>query len=95
MFATLSKARKIHLSLKDGKMDTMSTFLAIAQIIVSILLTGAILLQAQGTGLGSSWGGGGETYHTKRGVEKVVFGFTGVAIVVFVILSIANIMYRN
>ncbi len=61
----------------------------ILQIVISVLLTGAILLQNQGTGLGATWGGGGETYHTKRGVEKVLFYATGVLLVLFLITSIA------
>jgi protein translocase SecG subunit len=63
--------------------------------VLAISITGAILLQAQGTGLGTTWGGGGETYHTKRGIEKVVFVFTIVAIVLFVIVSIANVLFRS
>ncbi|HZZ98962.1 MAG TPA: preprotein translocase subunit SecG [Candidatus Saccharimonadia bacterium] len=50
------------------------------------------MLQAQGAGLGSSWGGGGESYHTKRGIERVLFGFTIVGIVLFVILSVINVL---
>lgn len=69
----------------------MANTLSIAQIILSILLTGAILLQAQGAGLGTTWGGGGETYHTRRGIEKIVFVFTIVGIGLFIILSIANL----
>lgn len=68
--------------------------LEVAQIVVCVLMTGAILLQAQGSGLGSSWGGGGETYHTKRGLEKVIFGFTLLAIVAFTGLSIALLLVR-
>lgn len=70
----------------------MREVLLIAQIVVSVLLTGAILLQAQGSGFGTSWGGGGETYHTKRGVERVVFIFTIVSVAVFAALSVANLM---
>ncbi len=69
-----------------------NTFLSVAQIIVSVLITASILLQAQGSGLGSSWGGGGETYHTKRGVERIVFIFTIVAIIAFFVLSMANLV---
>jgi len=72
----------------------MRTPLLIAQIIVSVLVTSAILLQAQGSGLGTSWGGGGETYHTKRGVERVVFVFTIIGVIVFAALSIANLVIR-
>ena len=73
----------------------MNTPLAIAQIITAILLTGAILLQAQGSGLGSTWGGGGETYHTRRGVEKVIFIFTIIAIIVFAGLALANLFLQG
>jgi protein translocase SecG subunit len=73
----------------------MLNALAIAQIIVSVLLTGAILLQAQGSGLGSTWAGGGETYHTKRGVERVIFFSTIVLIVLFTALSLANLVVRT
>lgn len=72
----------------------MREVLLIAQIIVSVFLTGAILLQAQGSGLGTSWGGGGETYHTKRGVERVVFVLTIVGVVIFATLSVANLVVR-
>ncbi len=70
----------------------MNTPLLVAQIIVAVLITGAILLQAQGSGLGSTWSGGGETYHTKRGAEKVIFIFTIIAIAIFIGLSIANLV---
>lgn len=73
----------------------MNLPLSIAQIVLSVLITGSILLQAQGSGLGSSWGGGGETYHTKRGVEKVVFVFTIIAIALFVVLSIVNLAIQS
>lgn len=69
----------------------MSTFLIFAQVLLSVLITAAILLQAQGSGLGSTWGGGGETYHTKRGLEKVLFYFTIGAVAVFIVLSIVTV----
>lgn len=70
----------------------MKETMLILQIVLSVLLIGAILLQAQGAGLGTTWGGGGESYHTKRGIERVLFGFTVVGIVLFVILSITNFL---
>lgn len=66
--------------------------LLIAQIIISAITVVLILLQAQGTGLGATWSGGGETYHTKRGVEKLVFYLTIFFIALFIITSIANIV---
>lgn len=70
----------------------MKIFLSIAQIVLSVLLVAAILLQSQGSGLGSAWAGGGETYHTKRGLEKVIFYFTIVGTVLFALLSVANLV---
>lgn len=70
----------------------MKTYLNIAQIAVSVLLVTAILLQAQGSGLGAAFGGDGNAYRTKRGVEKVLFRSTIVLAVAFFGLAIATIL---
>ena len=70
----------------------MKNILLIVQIILSSIIVVSVLLQAQGTGLGSTWGGGGETFHTRRGVEKVVYYLTMVALALFVVTSIAVIV---
>lgn len=67
----------------------MHQALLVTQIILSVLLTVAILLQSQGSGLGASWGGGGETYHTRRGLEKVLFYFTIGGVAAFIMVSIS------
>ncbi len=61
----------------------MYQILLIIQAIISIGLLICIILQPQGTGLGNAWAGGGETYHTRRGIEKVIFGLTIVLAVLF------------
>lgn len=61
--------------------------LLVAQIIVSVLLVICILPQGQGGGLGSAFGGA--SYHTRRGLEKGLFGITIVAAVIFTGLSLA------
>ena len=67
----------------------MRIFLIVAQIVVSCLLAGLILLQANGTGLGNSalFGGSGEFYSSKRGVERAVFAGTIVLTALFATLS--------
>ncbi len=70
----------------------MQQVLLIAQIILSVIITVSILLQAQGSGLGTTWGGGGETYHTKRGLEKVLVYVTIGSITLFTILSVAALL---
>ncbi|MBI2612177.1 preprotein translocase subunit SecG [Candidatus Gottesmanbacteria bacterium] len=64
----------------------MSTFIIILQAIISLSLIILILMQAKGVGLGKAWGGTGEFYKNRRGVEKVVFRATiGVAILFFAV----------
>ena len=59
---------------------------------IAVLLTGAILLQARGTGLSSVFGGESTFYHTRRGVEKIIFWATVVLAVLFVATSIASFL---
>lgn len=64
----------------------------VTQIILAILLTVAILLQARGQGLGSTFGGGGELYRTKRGFERLLFTVTIILAVLFVVNSLINVV---
>lgn len=65
----------------------METYIYIAQIVVSVFIVVFILLQNRAEGLGSMFGGGGEVFRTKRGLEKFLYYGTIVLIGVFVILS--------
>lgn len=70
----------------------MQNILLVAQVVLAVFVTVAILLQAQhGTGFGSTWKGGGETYHTRRGLEKVIFYFTIIAVVCFIAVALIGI----
>ena len=66
----------------------MQTYFNVAQIILSVALILAVLLQVRGGGLGGIFGQPDTVYRTKRGVEKTLFQFTIVLIVLFVIISI-------
>ncbi len=66
----------------------MSTSFEIAQIIISVALIGAILLQAKGSGLGSVFGGDGSVFRTRRGAEKGLFQLTIILAIFFGLLSI-------
>jgi preprotein translocase subunit SecG len=70
----------------------MKNYLIIAQIVVAVLMMGGILLQSRGAGLGTAFGGEGNVYRTKRGVEKVVFRATVVMSVIFLALSLATVV---
>lgn len=65
-------------------------WLNILQIIICLALIGLILLQAKGTGLSSAFGGQSQQYHSKRGVEKMVFYCTIILAVIFIGLSLIN-----
>jgi preprotein translocase subunit SecG len=65
--------------------------LPIIQILLSILLTGAILLQQRGTGLGMAFGGEGNVFRTKRGVEKGLFYASIGLAVLFFVTAILNV----
>lgn len=62
--------------------------LNILEIIVAILLISVILLQSQGSGLSSSFGGKGELYRSKRSFEKFLVWVTIILSVSFAVLSI-------
>ena len=66
----------------------MNAILAIGQIIVSVGLMAAILLQSRGAGLGSAFGGDSSVYRSRRGIEKTLFQFTIALGVLFVVFSI-------
>lgn len=72
----------------------MKKALVSAQILLSLILIAAIILQARGTGLGNVWGGGGVSYHSKRGLEKILFWVTIVSAALFLIASIFNILVK-
>ncbi len=63
-------------------------YIYIAQILVSILLSVVILLQAKGSGIGSALGGGTSgSFRTRRGVEKTLFQLTIVIAILFLIVA--------
>jgi len=69
----------------------MKPALLLFQIALAVLITVLVLLQSQEGGMGATWRGGGETYHTRRGVERVVFLLTIIAVTLFALVSIGVI----
>lgn len=66
----------------------MRQFVPVIQVVVGVLLSVCVLLQAKGTGLGHS--ASGMAYHARRGMEQLLFKATIVLAVIFVLASIAN-----
>ena len=77
----------------DGGPHRVNPFLAIGQIIVSIALIAAILLQSRGTGLSGTFGGDSAVYRSRRGVERRLWQFTIVLFVLFVLFSLASFIF--
>jgi len=69
----------------------MHQIVLVIQIVVSIAVISVILLQAKGVGLCRAWGGDGEFYKSRRGVEKFIFQLTVFFIIIFLITSVLNL----
>jgi len=73
----------------------LTTYLNIAQIIVSVALIVLVILQGKGSSAGRMFGGGGDSvFRTRRGIEKVMFQVTIVVIVLFVSISVASVLWQ-
>ena len=73
----------------------MQTALNIVQIVVSVALILAILLQVKGGGIGGIFGQAESVFRTRRGVERWLFLGTIILVVIFVVLSIVNMLAPN
>jgi protein translocase SecG subunit len=73
------------------QMTQLATILPWAQIVLSVLLIIAILMQRSEAGLGGTFGGdmSGSSFSTKRGAEKWLFIATIVLAVLFAVSSLA------
>lgn len=68
----------------------MEKYFFIAQIIISVVLIVVLLLQVRGGGLGGIFGQADTTFRTRRGLEKTLFQFTIVLVLVFIALAILS-----
>lgn len=70
----------------------MKELLQIAQVALAVLLVAAILLQNRGAGLSGVFGGAGNIYRTKRGIEKSLFFATIAISVLFFVVALASVV---
>lgn len=75
-------------------METIRTVLPYVQIILSILLVAAILLQQRGSSLGGAFGGDNfsAAYHKRRGAELFLYRFSVVVAILFVTSVFLSVM---
>lgn len=70
---------------------SMKFLLTTLQVIVGITLIAAILLQQKGTGLGTVFGGAGNVFSTKRGIDKILFRATIFLSVLFFVIALSSL----
>jgi preprotein translocase subunit SecG len=68
----------------------VNPILGLGQIIVSVALIAAILLQNRGTGLSGTFGGDSAVYRSRRGVERRLWQFTIVLLVLFILFALIS-----
>lgn len=75
----------------------MSLYVNIIQIILSVALIAAIVLQSKGAGLGGLGGGseGGGVFRARRGVEQLLFNLTIVLAIAFFVTAVINVVVTN
>jgi protein translocase SecG subunit len=70
----------------------MDSFLLASQLFVSMILVSLVLLQPGTEGKSSFMGGAGETYHTRKGIEKLLYYATIFFLLLFVVNSVALLL---
>lgn len=77
-------------------MTIIANILPYSQIILSIILIVAILLQQSNAGVGGALGGGDGDglYHTRRGFDKFIFIVTIVVAILFATSAIIAVLIK-
>lgn len=73
----------------------LPSVLPTAQIVISVFIVAAVLLQPSSAGIGGALSGGqdgGSAFHTKRGFEKFLFLATIVLSILFAALGVLAIL---
>ncbi len=70
----------------------IDSILQIITIGSAVLIVLSILLQQRGASLGAGFGGSGELYTTRRGIDKNLFEVTIILAVIFVLSILAGLI---
>lgn len=73
--------------------DIVMELINIVQAVIAIGLITTILMQNRGAGLSGLFGGGGNVYATKRGLEKKLFNSTIALAIMFFIVSLYIVIF--
>jgi len=77
-----------------AQMEALVSALPYAEITLSILLIGGIVLQQRGASLGGAFGGDNfaSTFYKRRGAEKFLFSATITIAILLVLAAVANFL---
>ncbi len=75
-------------------MDFLVSLLHIFQIVIAVVLVGAILLQVRSQDLGV-FGAATSVFRARRGIEKTIFQGTIALAVIFIVLSILSARFTG
>ncbi len=70
----------------------MKETLNIFELIIAVLIVGVIILQNRGASTGMAFGGTGESYRSKRGLEQLLFYVTIILASFFALISILSLL---
>lgn len=71
----------------------MSGVFATIQLVLAIVLIIFIMLQQRGSGLGMAFGGEGNVYRSRRGIEKFLFNGTIVIAILFCLVTLTTVFF--
>jgi preprotein translocase subunit SecG len=76
-------------------MALIASLLPVIQVVISILLIGAILLQQRGAGMGGAFGDSSQgTYYKRRGAELFLFQASIVLSVLFAVTALVQLVIQ-
>lgn len=84
----------ISLTYRLKKQCMKETILNIIQLVLAVVLIAVVLLQQKGTGLSGVFGGSGNIYSTKRGLDKILHYITIVTTTIFFIISLVRLVIQ-
>ncbi|MDD5547795.1 MAG: preprotein translocase subunit SecG [Candidatus Pacebacteria bacterium] len=70
------------------------SLISIIQLVFAVLLIVLVLIQERSSGLSGAFGGSGDGgfYHTRRGLEKIIFFATIVSAIAFAGLALVDLV---
>ncbi|HMS22781.1 MAG TPA: preprotein translocase subunit SecG [Candidatus Levybacteria bacterium] len=70
----------------------MNSTYTVIQIVIAVLIVITIILQTRGSSSGMAFGGGTESYRSKKGMEKILFYATIILAAIFALISILSLI---